>query len=201
MRKHLTFWVPILLASLALGGSVSVLLGQDANWDLRNYHIYNAWAFLNNRMQQDIFPAGIQAYYSPLLDLPYYMLAFEWPPNQPRPVAFLMGIPYGLVIVLVFYISWRTLVPFEKTCLRRAVAAALATTFGISGVATVSEVGTTFNEVQNAAIMLLGVAIILGSRRAAGGRSDHASLRSLLSGALFGAAAGLKLTASLCAPG
>jgi hypothetical protein len=199
--KRTEYWVPILLACLTLGGLVSVLLGQDANWDLRNYHIYNAWAFLNGRMQQDMFPAGIQTYLSPLMDLPYFMLSSEWLPNRPRQVAFLMGVPYGLLIFLVLFISWVSIGHFEKSSSRRAIAAALATLFGVSGVATVSQAGTTFNEVQNAALVLLSVALIL-SRGSATSRSRVRSLLLfLLAGAFMGAAAGFKLTAALYAPG
>lgn len=165
-RREALSWVAVLLASLAVGATVSVLLGQDANWDLRNYHLYNPWALLNNRTQLDIFPAGKETFYAPLLDLPYYVLALKWLPNHPRLVAGLMGLPYGLVIFLVFHISWITLAEFENIGWRRAVVAALATIFGVSGVATISSVGSTFNEVPNAAIMLLAVTLILDQGRA-----------------------------------
>lgn len=49
----------VCLAPLALG-LLSVLLGQDTNWDLRNQHRYNPWALLNGRWTQDLAPAGMQ---------------------------------------------------------------------------------------------------------------------------------------------
>jgi len=42
-------------AMLVMGGLVSVWLGQDKNWDLLNYHLYNAWALLNGRLHVDLF--------------------------------------------------------------------------------------------------------------------------------------------------
>ena len=33
---------------------LSLLRGQDANWDLRNYHVYNAWALLEGRLGIDL---------------------------------------------------------------------------------------------------------------------------------------------------
>src|SRR6185437_15832348 len=39
---------------------------------LANYHYYNAWAFLNGRIGEDIFPAGGQTFLNPILDLPFY---------------------------------------------------------------------------------------------------------------------------------
>ena len=41
------------LVPLALG-VLSLWLGQDFNYDLRNYHLYNAYAFLNGRLGQDL---------------------------------------------------------------------------------------------------------------------------------------------------
>jgi hypothetical protein len=32
--------------------------GQDANWDMLNYHLYNPYSFLNGRFYKDILPAG-----------------------------------------------------------------------------------------------------------------------------------------------
>ena len=61
---------------------VSLYLGQDNNFDLKNYHIYNAWAVLTDRWSQDIFAAGPQTYFSPLLDIPYYLVARELFPSH-----------------------------------------------------------------------------------------------------------------------
>src|SRR5687767_13972866 len=36
---------------------LNLTLGQDANWDLRNYHWYNAYSFLNGRFGFDVVPA------------------------------------------------------------------------------------------------------------------------------------------------
>ena len=41
--------VVLLGAFLAASGAGSLLLGQDANWDLQNYHYYNAWAWWHGR--------------------------------------------------------------------------------------------------------------------------------------------------------
>src|SRR6266496_5762569 len=41
--------VLLLGAFLAVAGAGSLLLGQDANWDLQNYHYYNAWAWWHGR--------------------------------------------------------------------------------------------------------------------------------------------------------
>ncbi len=70
-RPHLTF----LVGCLALAAIVSARLGQDANWDLLNYHLYNGAALLRGRFDQDLLAAGMQSYLNPLLDALYAGLA------------------------------------------------------------------------------------------------------------------------------
>ncbi|MFQ5767967.1 MAG: hypothetical protein ACE5ID_08295, partial [Acidobacteriota bacterium] len=38
-----------LLAGMIGGVAVSLLLGQDVNWDLQNYHLYTPYALLHGR--------------------------------------------------------------------------------------------------------------------------------------------------------
>ena len=46
----------VLFAGVLAFGLVAVLWGPTTNWDLRNYHLYDAWAFLNVRTDTDIAP-------------------------------------------------------------------------------------------------------------------------------------------------
>jgi hypothetical protein len=50
-----------------LFGLYSLWLGADANWDLYNYHLYNAFAWLHGKLQTDLAPAGLQSYFNPLI--------------------------------------------------------------------------------------------------------------------------------------
>jgi hypothetical protein len=52
-----------------LFGLASMLLGQDSNWDLRNYHLYNGYAVVNGRVGFDPAPAAFQTYSNPALDI------------------------------------------------------------------------------------------------------------------------------------
>lgn len=201
--KHFAVWAALFLVALIIGGLISVLLKQDANWDLKNYHLYAPWAYLNHRLKVDLFAAGIQSYFPPLLDVPYFLLATRWLPNSPRFVAFIMGLPYGMLLFIAFWISWLVTGDYEKKGPRRALLSILALTFGATGVATVSQVGTTFDEIPVAALTLLGLATALlayGDSSKSWSR-NRTTLVILLAGILFGAAAGLKLTACIYAPG
>ncbi len=94
-----------------LFGFISLVMGPDSYWDTRNYHIYNAYAFLNGRVGFDLAPAMMQSYFNPLLDVPYYLMAMHWPP---RLVGFVMGTMHGLNFVLVFKIAQEVLQDVEK---------------------------------------------------------------------------------------
>src|ERR1700733_15955891 len=103
---------------------ISLGQGQDRNWDLLNYHLYNAFSLVDGRFARDLYPVGIQSYFSPLLDVPYYLLSVRLLPGLPRVVAFLAGIPFGLLILVVLRIA------------RIALAAATATEAWLAPVAT-----------------------------------------------------------------
>ncbi|MDP9195674.1 MAG: hypothetical protein M3O22_02725, partial [Pseudomonadota bacterium] len=46
-------------------GILALVLGQDANWDLKNYHWYNGYAFLWGRWNIDILPSQTPWFYNP----------------------------------------------------------------------------------------------------------------------------------------
>jgi hypothetical protein len=118
-----------------LGASVSWALGQDSNWDLKNYHFYNAFAFLSGRFWLDINPAGRPSYYNPLIDVPYDLLARYMIPQWPRLVAAFQGVPFGLVVYFCLAINIRI---FRQQTTLSAVTAVLATVIGVTGAETVS---------------------------------------------------------------
>jgi hypothetical protein len=64
--------VAFLVTCVAVSSAISIALGQDANWDLQNYHFYGPWALLEGRaFGWDIAAAQLQTYLNPLLDLPF----------------------------------------------------------------------------------------------------------------------------------
>src|SRR5580700_9365509 len=77
-RARLLVLTLLSLAPFAFG-ALALVLGQDANWDLRNYHWYNAYAFLNGRFGFDLLPAQTPWFYNPLIDVPFYLLAMHVP--------------------------------------------------------------------------------------------------------------------------
>ena len=47
-----------IVAGCVLAGAVyAYAVGDDTNWDWRNYHAYNVWAAINHRDAIDVVPA------------------------------------------------------------------------------------------------------------------------------------------------
>jgi hypothetical protein len=175
----------LLAICLLAGMSLSVIDRTDVNWDLQNYHLYGPFAVLHGRVGTDYFVAGIQGYLNPLADIPYYVAKFILFPAHPVIVAALAGLPFGILAFIVFNLA-RIMLPDA------APEAALAAILGLTGATILSEVGTVYDDILIADILLLGLWAAVAAPRAA---------VSALAGVAAGCAAGLKLTALVFAPG
>src|SRR5262249_23616295 len=85
-------------------GALALALGQDANWDLRNYHWYNAYRFLTGRLFTDL---GASTPYNPLLDVPFYLGGLLLPAKV---FSFLWGTLHGLNFVVLYILARAVLV-------------------------------------------------------------------------------------------
>ncbi len=201
MARHL---LPAALC-LTIGALASLAMGQDANWDLLNYHLYNGFAALHGRFSQDLLAAGMQSYLNPVLDALYTALALGPLRHALRILAAVTGLWYGMVIFLAYRLA--TLLSSDVRnpgVTRPAIVTVIAATMlSVSGAATISQVGTTTEELQVAVVMLAGLLVMMQ------GATPHpdetwretTSLRRVAGGGLlFGLAAGLKLTAAVYAP-
>jgi hypothetical protein len=186
-------WV-LLVAPIAFG-IWSLWLGQDANWDLQNYHWYNAYALLHWRFDQDIAPASIQSYQSPLFDVPWYLLAQIAPA---RVVGFVIGVIHSANFLLIYAISLRTLPVINK--IEREITAIVLSVIGFLSVVTVNLIGTTFNDliVSAGELWSLLLAINVLTR---GEEKSHTLQRTLVAGLPLGVAMAGKLTAASFAVG
>lgn len=187
------WWVPTLC--LAFGAALSVALGQDIFWDTLNYHLYNPWAFLHGRYAMDITSAGMQSYFNPLPDLPYFLLATGPLSTWPRSLAALWGLWFGGLLYLVLCIARRLAALQQRRFGAADVCAAL---IGATGTMAVSQAGSTTNEIQLAVLLLLGFYLLMPLLFAA--LPPHPMRRALLAGVCCGVAAGLKPTAVVYPP-
>ena len=192
--------LPVLIACAAAPlacGALSVWLGQDANWDLRNYHFYNPYALLHGRLGFDVAVAHQPTYYNPVSDLPFYFLATALPA---RATGFALGVLHGLNFVLLLAIAWRLLATSAEA-VRRWAAIALAA-LGMTGAITLSELGTTFHDNFVSLFMLGGLLVlVLYYRHLVEAPLVRALAIAAASGLLAGLGVGLKQTAVIFAIG
>lgn len=158
-------------------------LGTDVDWDLRNYHAYNARSLLNGRFWTDIAPAQLQTFLSPALDIPTGAVR-DWLNDTPVILNVALSVPHSVSIWLAFSLTLR-MVPTGFP--GGALFALALTLFSAIGVAGYPLLATS----QDNAIP---VACILGGLLCLVGDTDRPFTKSACAGLLFGLAAGLKLT-------
>ncbi|MRD49181.1 hypothetical protein GHT07_18040 [Caenimonas koreensis DSM 17982] len=171
---------PLVVAAF---GALSMLLGQDTNWDLLNYHLYNVYALLNDRLHIDLAPAGVQSYFNPLLDLPYYAMTVSLPAPA---VAFIMGALHGLCAVFLAAVVKRVL---PEASSRLVWALALA---GCLGATFFAGIGNTMGDNTTAVLVLGAMALCVQATGSLASRRSRVALGC--AGLLVGLATGLKLT-------
>jgi hypothetical protein len=196
--RRARLWAVVLLCLAPVAfGFLALALGQDANWDLRNYHYYNAYAFLNNRTAQDLLPSQTPYFYNPLMDVPFFILATH---ASARVTGFFLGLVQGLNFILLFWIAHATLT-LQKQKYKVFVCAALAT-LGMLGGGGIAQIGTTFGDNMTSLGALLSAALVIGYwDRLSAGALPKAFILALIFGIPAGFMMGLKLPAVIYAVG
>ncbi len=174
-------WIPALLGGAMV--LLSVRLGPDASWDLRNYHLYDAFAALRKPPFRDLVPAQLQSFNPPTADLPSLWLRFRLN-RWPNLLDALLALPSAVAVALAWAIG-RRLVPAE--CGRDRLALALAVMLGATGAAGLPTTGTSMSEMPTGCLALGGLLLLLDGL-------DGRSRRLPVAGGLFGVAVALKLT-------
>ncbi len=173
------------LGIVGLVALVASRTASDANWDLRNYHLYNAHALITGRFWSDIAAAQLQTFLSPVMDIA--MGAIRDRLNAtPALCNAVLAMPHGVVTALAFLLTLRVL-PGELP--GRAPLALAAVLFSAAGAAGLPTLATSMDEMLHGSCILAGLLLLTGATGAT--RASAA-----LAGALFGGAAGLKLTAA-----
>lgn len=169
-------------------GLAALWLGQDSNWDLRNYHFYIPYAFLHGRLDFDVAPGQVANFYNPLFYVPFYYLVLAWPPQA---VGFFIGALQGLNGVFVFYLArhLQTYLPGIQRPWLPWVLALMA----VTGAGFIAEIGTSFGDTIISLLILGSLACNFWLiARSTGPLTWQKLLVALASGLLAGLAAGLK---------
>ncbi|MFT4249313.1 MAG: hypothetical protein QM581_14980 [Pseudomonas sp.] len=179
------------IAVALIGGVVALLLGQDANWDLRNYHLHNGYAWLHDRLGRDLAPAQMQSYFSPLLDVLHYGLMAQWP----APLSgVLLGVLHALLFAPLAAIGWQVL----RGQPQRERLVPLLALAGLCTGAFLSEFAGSMADSTTALPVLAALALVLRAQWRQATRGG-AWTGWLLAGLLLGLAVSLKLTNAIYA--
>ena len=171
-------------------------MGQDANWDLRNYHFYNPYAFLYHRLDYDVVPAQVATFYNPLFYIPFYEAVLRLPPML---VGFLLGAVQGLNFPLLLAIARNVMGSTLSIPWWRGFLIAL---IGLLGAGNISELGTMFGDNLTSLLVLGGLLLLLANfRKLTDWRMPEALLLVIAAGFMIGLAAGLKQPAVVFAVG
>ncbi|MFL1462078.1 hypothetical protein ACI6QG_07740 [Roseococcus sp. DSY-14] len=186
----------LLLACCLAAGLWSVLAGTDRNWDLRNYQLYVAFAWLEGRLFQDVAAAQMQAFYNPVPHLPWYGL-LRGLNDYPRLFAFVGGLPAGVLAFLFLRVAHAhaaVVVPGRGVALLLAAVAGLA---GLTGAAFVPAIGLSSADAAVAVPVMAAYALVLRAALRRGTIGERPSLAAMAgAGLLLGLAGGLKMTAA-----
>lgn len=172
----------IVLCLVVLGfGVAAMLLGQANSWDLRNYHLYNGWAFCTGRTQ-DFAAAQLQGYFNPLLASATFLLFTHTPPWLS---SFVLGALQGANVLPLFVLA-RRLLPGHA---QRGTPwfALLAAVVGACGATQLSELGGSMGD--NLVSLPLLCAFTLAFARV-----PLEPRRAMLAAMTAGTVAGIKLT-------
>jgi len=188
MRRQTIAVFFICIAVIVGSGCLAVFLGQDANWDTRNYHVYNPYALLGGRLDLDLAPAQLQSYFSPLIDLPVYWLNLYLPPWF---AGFLLGCFHGFNAVLVFLIARTVLLADGKSAIFEPIVLAV---LGCLNASFVAQLGTSAGDSSSSPFVLLGLYLLC--KWCVKSHDKKLAVRPpvVSIGLLMGLATGLKLT-------
>lgn len=165
-----------------IAGIASMCKGVDRSFDVRNYHVYNPYAFLYDRYDVDIMPADIQSYFNPIMDIPYYLM-LKHLNDFPYVVAFFQGTSYAFLMFMIYKIA---ALVFKKY--NRSILIFLSVLVGSTAALTLYNIGTLMHDIFVADLVLVSIYFILKSF------DEFAWKNIVYSSFILGCICGLKLT-------
>ena len=157
------------------------------HWDMLNYHFYYPYALLNNRLEQDFYPANILGYFNPIAYLPFYWVASSGVHSVF--VVITLALIHSLNLILLYGISLHILARTKANSPTHAIIATIIG--GCLCPLFLVEMGSTY--IDNVTSIPIFIGLYLYVRRLQ--TSDTNSYRqALIIGICMGAATALKLT-------
>ena len=187
ISKFLDQDIVAFILCIVIGIAISVTYRFENNWDFANYHYYNAWAFLHNRLEYDIVPASVNTFFNPLIDLPLYF-EIQYFNDSPAVIFALQGIWAGLLLFMLYKIAKLF---FDAQKIENIFFLFFALIIGITGQATFFQIGSCTNEIQVSFLILWGLYYLFKMMQ---NQNLQRNSLFLISGIIMGAALGFKST-------
>ncbi len=172
-------------------------VGLDANWDLRNYHWYNAHALWQGRLGVDLLPAQTPSFFNPLLDLALYALFTEF---SPRVASAILAFVQSLNGALLMALSYVLCAPLAKAP-RLAISIAMGG-MGLLGAGTLAQIGTSFyDNITSLGVWLALLLLLCRWQWLFSAALPRAMAWAALAGLCVGLVSGIKLPTTVFAVG
>ncbi len=182
----------ILCLSMVGSACLAILAGQDAGFDLFNYHFYSGFALLHKPFGYDLAPAQIQSFHNPLIHvLSYWTLAHL----SARWAAALLGAVQGLNFYFVFRII--QILFSESKLLYRYALGLMCAGAGYYGITSTTELGATYGDNIISIPVLAGLLLIAPHLKTGEISGKGIVTTFAIAGSLVGAAFGLKSTSAI----
>jgi len=171
-------------------GFLSVAFGKDINWDLRNYHYYNAYAFLEDRLDYDIAPAQLQTYTNPILDIPFYILSNSLSSSS---VGFIFAFIQGMNLLFILFIILKLI--NSKKFLTKIGISVFLVLLASTGPGFLAQLGGAMNDNFVSLFILSGIyLLILASTKMLKNQNKWGYIQIGAAGIIIGMGVGLKMS-------
>ncbi|MCQ2788902.1 MAG: DUF2029 domain-containing protein [bacterium] len=182
----------VLLFLILIAGIANIPLGAEIDWDYLAYHYYNAYAVLNNRLDIDMMPSGIQSYLNPVLDIISYVMVNSLK-HYPKLLLFLQAMPYAFLGFSIYLLNKELFIKISEKKLFNCILIFVSSVICLSETTLISEFGMSFNDIQITTLIVLALWLLIKSFK------DYKSKYLKWAGFLIGLACGLKFTTGIYA--
>lgn len=185
MKKAFSIDGIVFVFLMTIAVAISIFLKNENFFDIANYHYYNPWALLNNRIGYDVVPASMNGFLNPLLDLPRYLTIVLFNEHINWFYA-INGLWFGGLLFVFYKI---VCLFFNKATKQGASWIVFAMLIAITGRMVWFQVGSCTNEIILSFINLSGLYFLLKNLQS---NSEQKLSNFIYAGLILGFAFGLK---------
>jgi hypothetical protein len=132
--------------------ALNYVFGKEMAWDLLHYHFYSGFSALNDRFDQDYFPAGPNSYFNPYAYAPFYVLVKLGLPGLA--VGTLLAIIHSVTLWLTYELACRVSPSEDRK--ERFFFGLCVTVLAFMNPVLLQEIGSSFSDITTTGFVLGG---------------------------------------------